>query len=706
MSLNAGHSPSEAPRTRDEILSSLDDDARPLFQAALGSHRITEQELLDMTGRCIARISPDNPMHILLLVELQEILGEVAVARYVASEQKQDDLQKLFELAGEVPERNSSSNFPEIAGFRFLKKLGQGGQGTVYLAEQDQGILKRKVAVKIFKDSTGQHFSRMKREVNAPASLPSSITGKIVITYDAQPLPDGSGYFSVMEYVEGGESLGEVEKGIRPPLDVEQVWDIAQNILETLQAFEEQGVAHRDIKPANILVAGSTVKLADFGLVKTQGHEESFATEEGTILGTMAYLDPDNAKDARFDVYSLGMTVRCLLTGSLPFSGEGKNVSHLLNAHRSFSHKMEEYSASRKNGGGWSRSTTSSSPEWVPQLKEPRTPCEKALAYLTERASLPIVKRPMPSALLAELSERFPDLMGDVKSRKRVDSIRQHSRTRMRNITAGIAVTAAAAGAIAVGVMSMGRGGSEGKTSGKGGVVNVDPPVKQEKIEASPPKPEKKFEEMTEGEKQKFVDEISKIAPGIPELIQKEDGTYEKVMFRLCGLKSNDKEKEVVLGDPRNSVIKEIKSKDGGTIIVGMSVMDQNPEDLAEVLAPFKKAGVPILQEDYHKPTDRYVYFIRKGDKIMATLLQTFVGYRLDGGGENIAALYPWRKDKAGELPGGTLPFRNFLAGEILSPALIASSDFPDVKPIGDYRGMDHNGNVKALWISLGGTVQ
>lgn len=724
MSLDAGHSPQRVPRTRDEILSRLDGCARSLYEAALEARCMNESDLIALIDRCMDRECQEHPLYDLMLVAFIRggMLSAETVAKYMAKEEfitaseKAQCLRQIFVQNVVEPVRDSPTNFPQIPGFHFLKKLGKGGQGEVYLAEHNQGLLKgRKVAVKIFKDPTGQHFVRMKKEVNAPEKLPNSIRGKIVSVHDAQPCEGG--YYSVMEYVEGGEILGEVEKGLRPPLDAEQVWDIAQNLLETLQAFEEAGMAHRDIKPANILVSGSTVKVADYGLVKTEGHDESFATEDGTILGTAAYLDPDNAKDARFDVYSLGMTVRCLLTGKPPFAEEKREASRLIHAHRSFSQKMGDYSASRKNGG-WSKSTSASSPEWVPQLKEPQTPWEKALAYLTERASLPVEKRPMPSALLAELGERFPDLMGDMKSRKRVDSIRQRSRTRMQKVVAGLAVTAAAAGALTLAVMNMGKEGSKEKAPGKGGVgMVVEPPVKQEK----------KFEGMTTEEKQKLIDEIAVNAVGAPVPV-------DDVRFMLRGLKSNDNEVESIIGksdinDKEHvDVVKKLKIGDE-TVIVGLSLLNQNSNDLSEILEQFRKQGISIENEErteeelkksgvfdslpedrkkkataYQKPNDRLLYYIRRGDNIVVFLGYSFVGFHMEKQDGNVSAIYPWQRSGSGFPASKQLD--GMLNGLVAPKKMIQPEDFPPESRMQDYKGADVNMPLGAVWKILGGKFE
>ncbi|HLC75960.1 MAG TPA: serine/threonine-protein kinase [Candidatus Peribacterales bacterium] len=415
--------------------------------------------------------------------------------------------------------RSESETLPDIPGFRFIKKLGQGGQGTVWLAQEVEGMMDRKVAIKIFKGTTNKaHLARMIQEVNTPGRLPKKIAHKIVMTHYAKELPGGNGYYAVMEYVEEEECLRDVESGKKPPLTPERVWEIARDLLETLRVFEDAKVAHRDIKPANILVGHDTIKLADFGLVKTDEHYVTFETEAGTFLGTMGYLDPGQAKDTRCDLYALAMTVRTLLTGARPFSDE-VNPAKLFNAQLSFSQKVNEYSQIPQ--GARNKSIATTSPEWVSVLKEPRTECERALAYLTERGSLSADKRPLPSVLIAELCEKFPELMVDKNARKLMDSMRQRTKAFNRKIVMGIGAVVAAIGGV-VGVMNW--SGSNGNTNENGGnkITEVQGNGsngnggKNNGTKENPVLPKKKFAEMTQEEKIAYIDSIAQNAVGSP----------------------------------------------------------------------------------------------------------------------------------------------------------------------------------------------
>ncbi len=478
-------------------------------------------------------------------------------------------------------------SLPVIPGFTFIKQLGKGGQGTVYLAQQ-KGLMNRLVAIKVFRNMTDEQLSRMRREVSASSSLPSKITHRVVITHDAQELPDGTGYYAVMEYIEGGENLGKVESGEKDPLSAEEVWNLAQNLLETLVVFEEEQVAHRDIKPGNILYAGETVKLGDFGLVKMDNQPTSFVTQGNAILGTPAYLDPENAQDVRFDVYSLGMTVRTLLAGKRPFATD-HSIMSIINANRSFCHDMSDYNRSRRGAAGQSRSGTVSSPELVPQLKNPRTDYEKALAYLCERASLSKDDRPLPSVLLQELTERFPDIIGDIRTRNRVGAIQEKSRRTIKQVIIGGVLAAVAVTGIGVGVMKMERpnGNASGTGSGNGG-DNTEMKKVEEVVE-SPPKP---FAEMTEAEKQAYIEKIAVNAVGAPVLI-------DSKRFRLLGIDGLE------IGPDNSAHVKDENN------MAGVFSFDKEYEN--KIAEYFRKRGVYILGN--HNETRRGGIWYRNFDK-------------------------------------------------------------------------------------------
>jgi len=190
--------------------------------------------------------------------------------------------------------------------YEILVSLGAGGMGEVYKARDTR--LNRIVAVKVLKEG---HAARFRQEARAIAALNHP---HICTLYDA-----GDDYL-VMEYLEGTPP--------RAPLPLEEALEIASQIADALDAAHRRGILHRDLKPSNVLVTSAGAKLVDFGLAKhTIGSADYDATETnaGTILGTAAYMSPEQAKglplDERADIYSFGALLYELLTGRPPFGG-------------------------------------------------------------------------------------------------------------------------------------------------------------------------------------------------------------------------------------------------------------------------------------------------------------------------------------------------------------------------------------------------
>ncbi len=203
--------------------------------------------------------------------------------------------------------------------YEILSQIGAGGMGEVYLAKDTR--LGREVAIKI---SNQQFTERFEREARAIASLNHP---NICGLFDVGP------NFLVMEFVEG-----EAPKG---PLPLEEVLRIARQISDALSEAHEKGITHRDLKPANIRIKpDGTVKVLDFGLAKISEPKEGAsgagatqsptlsmaATQAGMILGTAAYMAPEQAKgrpvDRRADIWAFGVVVHELLTGRRMFEGE------------------------------------------------------------------------------------------------------------------------------------------------------------------------------------------------------------------------------------------------------------------------------------------------------------------------------------------------------------------------------------------------
>lgn len=212
-----------------------------------------------------------------------------------------------------------------ISHYRILEKIGQGGMGEVYLAEDTK--LERKVALKFLPPhltADKEARKRFEREAKAAAALnhPNIVTVYEVGEHEGQ-------VFMAMEYVEG-QTLKELISDNRPPstvprLPIPQVIDIALQIASGLAAAHAKGIVHRDIKPQNILVdKGGKVKILDFGLAKLKG--VSPLTKESSTLGTVHYMSPEQALgkevDLRSDIWSLGVVMYEMAGGALPFRGE------------------------------------------------------------------------------------------------------------------------------------------------------------------------------------------------------------------------------------------------------------------------------------------------------------------------------------------------------------------------------------------------
>ena len=205
-----------------------------------------------------------------------------------------------------------------ISHYKILSKLGEGGMGVVYKAEDEK--LRRTVALKfppIDKLAGEREKTRFAREAQAAAALNHP---NICTVYDIDEA--GGRPFIVMEFVEG-ESVKERLQ--TRPLPLKEALEIAVQAAQGLQAAHEEGIVHRDVKSANLMVtAHGRVKVMDFGLAQVGGR--SHLTKTGATLGTASYMSPEQALaqqlDCRTDIWSLGVVLYEMLTGSLPFEGE------------------------------------------------------------------------------------------------------------------------------------------------------------------------------------------------------------------------------------------------------------------------------------------------------------------------------------------------------------------------------------------------
>ncbi|MFQ5709122.1 MAG: serine/threonine-protein kinase, partial [bacterium] len=222
-----------------------------------------------------------------------------------------------------------------ILHYKILEKLGEGGMGVVYQAEDTK--LKRDVAIKFLPRqiaASEEERQRFKIEAQAAAALnhPHIATIYAIEEVDEQ-------IFIVMEYIDGRELRKVIQSEIPDP---QSAIDIATQIAAGLQAAHEKGIVHRDIKSANIMVTDKgQVKIMDFGLAKLSGR--TMLTKEGTTLGTVAYMSPEQARgenvDHRTDIWAFGVVLYEMLTGELPFKGDYEQavIYSILNEEPDFS---------------------------------------------------------------------------------------------------------------------------------------------------------------------------------------------------------------------------------------------------------------------------------------------------------------------------------------------------------------------------------
>jgi len=206
-----------------------------------------------------------------------------------------------------------------ISHYQIIEKLGQGGMGVVYKAEDTK--LKRTVALKflpqeLIRDADAK--ARFIREAQAASALQHS---NICTIHEIDETDDGQMFICMDHY--GGETLrSKINNG---PLNIEDVLNIGLQVARGLAAAHEANEIHRDIKPANIMITSKNeVKLLDFGLAKLV--RKTKLTAEGTTLGTVAYMSPEQSEgkelDQRTDIWSLGVVLYEMITGKSPFRGD------------------------------------------------------------------------------------------------------------------------------------------------------------------------------------------------------------------------------------------------------------------------------------------------------------------------------------------------------------------------------------------------
>jgi|JI10StandDraft_1071094.scaffolds.fasta_scaffold08406_13 tRNA A-37 threonylcarbamoyl transferase component Bud32 len=216
-----------------------------------------------------------------------------------------------------------------LGNHRIIRKLGEGGMGAVYLGEHC--LLGRQAAIKVLHPSLSDRPDVVMRFFNEARAATAIVDPGIVAVFDFGHHSDGSA-FLVMEFLHG-ESLDT--RLARGPLPMRDALRLARQIATTLAAAHAKGIVHRDLKPENVflvpdaeVIGGERVKILDFGIAKLLTTEASARTQAGAIMGTPAYMSPEQCRgapdiDHRTDIYALGCALFQMVTGRTPFAATG-----------------------------------------------------------------------------------------------------------------------------------------------------------------------------------------------------------------------------------------------------------------------------------------------------------------------------------------------------------------------------------------------
>ena len=290
--------------TMDALTSSNNNRARALFDAALDLHPDSRSAYLEDTCAGDLKLLEEVASLLRAYQEAPEVLQALDDLGH-----SDDDDSDPYQLIGTA-----------FRGYAVVEKLGGGGMGVVYKAHDEK--LGRFVAIKLLPPhliSSPEAQQRFVQEARAASALDHA---HIATVYDIGKTEDGL-FYIVMAYYDGETLKQKIRRG---PLPMETALKYATQITRGLARAHQHGIIHRDVKPANVMVTpANEVKIVDFGLAKVP--DESM-TRTGTIMGTTAYMSPEQARgkdvDHRTDLWSLGVVLYEMLTGTQPFKADRK----------------------------------------------------------------------------------------------------------------------------------------------------------------------------------------------------------------------------------------------------------------------------------------------------------------------------------------------------------------------------------------------
>ena len=206
-----------------------------------------------------------------------------------------------------------------ISHYKIMEKIGEGGMGEVYKAEDTK--LGRFVALKFFPADLRADEEKKERFIREAMTTSQLDHANICTVHEIDETNDGR-MFICMSLYEGGTLTEKIKDG---PLQLEEVIDVSIQVAQGMEKAHEKGIVHRDIKPQNLIETNDgVVKIVDFGLAKLIGQKD--LTQEGITVGTVGYMSPEQARgeevDQRTDIWSLGVVIYEMVTGQLPFKGE------------------------------------------------------------------------------------------------------------------------------------------------------------------------------------------------------------------------------------------------------------------------------------------------------------------------------------------------------------------------------------------------